>query len=158
MGNGARRPIAVNNKKRRIVIHFFRFGQPQEWPSVTSLFCWLLIIAQLTSYYRDWHAPLIVHHHANTFLSPLARSLALYSFLPFSIPRSAFFPFLRLFPFLRWLFTAISTLRTAIRPRSIISFRGVSSTRRREFNGPITMCACFPPRPRRLLNFSTGTE
>ena len=45
------------------------FGQPQEWPSMTSLFCRLLIIAQLTSYYRGWHAPLIVHHHANTFLS-----------------------------------------------------------------------------------------
>lgn len=50
---------------------FFSFGQPQEWPSMTSLFCRLLIIAQLTSYYRGWHAPLIVHHHANTFLSSL---------------------------------------------------------------------------------------
>lgn len=70
---------------------FSSFGQPQEWPSVTSLFCRLLIIAQLTSYYRDWHAPLIVHHHANTFLSappPLPRPSS------FSLSPSSLFTFL----------------------------------------------------------------
>lgn len=81
----------IGGKKERWIFSLFflsflfpPFGQPQEWPSVTSLFCRLLIIAQLTSYYRGWHAPLIVHHHANTFLSasPSPPPLSLFTLTP----------------------------------------------------------------------------
>lgn len=79
----------IGGKKERWIFSLFflsflfpPFGQPQEWPSVTSLFCRLLIIAQLTSYYRGWHAPLIVHHHANTFLSASPSPLSLFTLTP----------------------------------------------------------------------------